>query len=243
MNAEPPPATGASLAPEPGPVRPARWWAAAAFSWVGGGLAGASILTAWWTIYLPTTGMITFRPGGTLLLFSVRPTESIVVPYASVGAGPIEALYEAILALGIGLLGLGLLLGFLAALVPLGRLRGPASREIVRKLLVAAVVTSAFALAVAPALQPILAQRSSQMSLGLCSATNDTSVSPCHSFWGSGAGGDGLLVWGADVGWFLMLVALVFNLAALIAALPKRTKPLPPPAALAPAPGPVGPTP
>jgi hypothetical protein len=204
---------------------------------VAAALAGASAVSAWWTIFTSTGGEISFRPGGTFYLYSTRVTDSAVVPFASVGLGPVEALCESILVLAVALLVLGALLGILAALSVLGRLRAPAARTAVRRLLVLAVVTAVFAVAVAPILQPTLAERSSQ-GLGLCTATNGSSASPCHSFWGTGMGSAGHIAWGADVGWFLMLVAAVFFLLALLVALPSKPAPTPPQLADWPAPTP-----
>jgi hypothetical protein len=229
-------------APPRGPPEPpsaARRLFSAAFAVTAAILAGISAFTVWWTFSIPSSGVVLdFRPGEYFYAFQVMSNISLRIPFASAGYGPLEGLYVALLALALGLLVFGLLVGGLMVVSALGKLRNPAAHTTLRNLAVVLVVVAVFALAVAPSLQPTLAGRSSPGLIDLCTLSNNTSQTPCNSFWGTGVGSSGPVAWGGNVGWYLMLVAALFFLVSLVTWLPRRPKAVvsPVPAAVVPAP-------
>ncbi len=236
--ADAPPAAPVLTRGPPEPPSATRRVVAATLAIAAGVLAGVSAFTSWWTLYISTSSAIlSFRPGGDLYIYSTSSAASVTLPYAAIGFGPIEGLYESIWALAIGLLVLGAILGGLMLVSALGRLRGPGTHKILRNVAVFAVIVSVLLVAVGPSLQPTLAGRSSKSLLDFCTVSN-TSENPCKSYWGSGNSSGGGVTWGADVGWYLGLTAALLFFVSFLLWLPRRPKLLllPPAAAQAPAP-------
>jgi hypothetical protein len=195
------------MAPMP-PARPShngRNLAAGAILLVGGILALVSIFVSWW--YLSESGgTVNFLPG-TSASGTFGGTTSTLT-YSTLGIGWVGGLYIAILALAIVVGVLALVAGILGVIGGAGAL--PARHSgLVRGLAVAVVVIAIAAIAVAPGLQPWAFHQTPNS--GACTNFN-SGGSPCSSFWGSGNGDS----WGAGVGWYLMIGALVLGLVGLI---------------------------
>jgi hypothetical protein len=192
-----------------------RRWASAAMSWTAAALSGFSAFLAWWTVVIPSDSSISFRPGENFAILLYTTGTSSSIPYAWVAWSPIEALYVSVFALAGSLLVLGAISGTLLALTALGRVRAGSVRVPLRTLLLVTLLLSVFAVAIVPALQPALVDRSGIAVVDLCNIMG-ASPGPCHSFWGSAQSSSGVISWGPDDGWFVMLAAVVFYLVSLL---------------------------
>jgi hypothetical protein len=181
---------------------------------LGAGLCEVfSTFTNWWTLHSDLSGGITigFLPGGTLhdTVGGVTSDYS----YASEGLGPMAGLYGGVLALLIVLIVLAVGSGVIALYAGWGRLGDSTSHGTVHRLILAELVLAAAVLLATVFLQPAL-WRSTDPG-GICGAfTSPQSV--CTAFWGTGTSATASLIWGASLGWYLLLGAVVPLVAALL---------------------------
>jgi succinate dehydrogenase/fumarate reductase cytochrome b subunit len=181
---------------------------ASVFSLIAGVLAAASTALGWWAV--SATGgsgaTIWFLPGSSLAATVGGSSETVT--YASVQLGPVEALYEAVLAIAIVLAIFALVVGILLLLSAIGKIRNPARYTTLRNLIVVVTIVSLFLVVMVPALQETAISRSGNTGAGLCDLAT-SSTNPCTAFWGSSASGGNNYSWGADVGWYLVLSATI----------------------------------
>ncbi len=197
---------------------------------------------SWWGFSATGNGageVIQFYPGSTFwTTTSTAGTSSAL--YAASQFVHVGQLYEAILGIGI----LAAIAGFVAtALGYLGVLAGPRGRAVGRFSFLFALTGFLAAL-----ILPILAAGGQPGALktdgaaiaggGAC----PSGASPCNSFWGSLSAGGVTAGWGADVGWYLAVAAVVLFFFALWQLWASRGQPWapapswsPPPAAAGPA--------
>ena len=132
-----------------------RRFVSAILALIAGILGGISTVTAWWTdsFTSPSSASeIHFLPGGSLTGTSSGGTVS--ASYAGLGFGPVGALYEAILAMALAVMVLGLIGGIVGLLASWGRLRNPNRNGMVRGMLVVVLVIALFSVIIVPSLQP-----------------------------------------------------------------------------------------
>lgn len=205
---------------------------------VAGIVTGVSMLTAWWSASLATAdGVLTvsFLPGDSLTASGQGYSGSAT--YSSLGWGQVGGLYEGILAFGIVAMILSFIGGVLGLLWSFGKLRGPSKGYSAQMLMVGVVIVSLAIVVLVPVVQPATLSNNSN---GTCQASAG-SGSPCSSFWGSVTDPNGTSTWGADVGWYLEVGAIVLLIAASVAWELSRNEPwvpasLPVPAGLGPDP-------
>jgi len=186
----------------------------ASLAFVCGILAAVSALSAWWTWsndgMFHTSGTVHFLPGGSSFgtLYGYSGSQS----YAAADLGPVGALYEGVLAGVLTVTVLSFVVGIVALLASLGKVRDPARHTTVRNALIVSLVVILSLVILVPALQPGLFNGSDPADcyhLG-------TGTTPCNSFWGSASGAGGTSSWGADSGWYLGVTTVVLLIAALI---------------------------
>jgi hypothetical protein len=174
---------------------------------VAGVLAGASTGVAWWTDYQSSV-YINFLPGGSLM--GGGGSGTVTATYASLGLGPVGALYEAVLAMALAVTVLALLAGILGVFGSLGKLRSPKHNGRIRGLLIVVLIVALVSVVLVPIAQPYALSQSS----GGCSGFG--SESPCNTFWGAGATGGTGSSWGANAGYYLTVASVVLLLAGLV---------------------------
>jgi hypothetical protein len=179
-----------------------------------GVIAAVSAFSAWWTWSVTATGYGTvavhFLPGNTLSgrVFGTAATNE----YAGAGLGQTGALYEGVLAGAMAVMVLCFIAGIVTLLAALGKVRNPARHSTLRNTLVVPLYILLVLVVIVPVLQPSLIDRDSP---GLCSDLG-TKATPCNSFWGSVHPSGGSSEWGADVGWYLAVSAVVLLIAAIV---------------------------
>jgi len=175
---------------------------------IAGVLSGISATLAWWTDSFGS-GNIHFLPGGSLTGSGVGGT--VTASYASVGFGPVGALYEFVLAAALTLLVLALITGALAVFGSLNRIPSLNRKGTVRGLVITVLLISLAVTVIVPTVQPYTLSKSS----GGCAA-GWSPQSPCSSFWGAGTQSGTSYTWGADAGFYLMVATVVLLVAALV---------------------------
>jgi hypothetical protein len=189
-------------------------------------LAGISLGSSWWTISTVedgTTGYIYFLPGSSAGFNEAG--NSGTQSYTSGELNNTGMLFQALFYLIVGALAVaavGCVLAFVCALH-----RAPKSSWST-----GAAATSVAALALAlvgvvlvPAVEPSLFAKDNPDNI--CGAFQGAgSNSPCTTFWGSLTTTHGTVTWGADLGWYLMVIALVFLVAAFVLWFSARKQPL-----------------
>jgi len=175
---------------------------------IAGVLSGVSATVAWWTDSFSSSN-IHFLPGGSLTGSGSGGT--VTESYAAYGIGPVEALYEFAFAAALALMVLALIAGILGVIGSLNRIRNPIRKGTVRGIVITVLVVSLALTIIVPAVQPYALSKSS----GGC-APGWNPQSPCDSFWGSGSQSGTSYTWGADAGFYLMVVTVVLLVAALV---------------------------
>jgi hypothetical protein len=178
-------------------------------------LAGVSLGTSWWTISVndgPDSGSIYFLPGN-----SVSSTENGVSSsqtYTSTDLNETGTLFQSVFYAVLGVLVLSAL-GAVFALVTAFHRRARAGWG--TAVVISVVVALALALvsvALVPAVEPSLFSKDNPSNIcGEFQGTGDNS--PCTTYWGSITTSHGTITWGADLGWYTLIAALVFVVAAL----------------------------
>ena len=179
-------------------------------------LLATSMGVSWWGASVSGGGHATvlgFDPGSAFTVQSGS-NSSAQQSYISVGLVHVGQLYEAVL--GIGLL--ATVAGLVSVVLSyLGAFAVFKSRRILPFTLVITLISLASA-AILPGLvalgQPgaFNADNTSGFGRSACGP----SPSPCTGFWGSVSAGGSTVSWGADVGWYLAIVAAVLLLVGLL---------------------------
>jgi hypothetical protein len=178
-------------------------------------MLAASMGVSWWGASVSGGGhalVLGFMPGSSY--FSENGSTTASQTYVSDGLVHVGQLYEAILGLGL----LAMLAGFLAALLGfLGAFGSLRSRKFLPVSLTITLVSF-----VATLITPILAALgqpsafNADSTSGFGSSSCGPSPNPCTSFWGSMSQGGFTVSWGADVGWYLAIAAVVLLLVAFL---------------------------
>jgi hypothetical protein len=178
-------------------------------------LLAVSLGVSWWGASASGGGHATvlgFLPGASYQLEAGA--NSSTQSYVAAGLVHVGQLYEAILAVGVLAVLVGLATSLLSYLGALGVFR--TRRMLPFTLLfgfVSLVLTAALP-AMAAAGQPGAFSADSTDGFGGSGCGN--SPNPCTSFWGSLKAGGITVSWGADVGWYLAIVAAVLLVLALL---------------------------
>ncbi len=162
---------------------------------------------AWWSDSFPSS-IVYFLPGGSLTGSGSSGTATAT--YASVGFGPVGALYESVLAMALAVTVLTLIGGSVGVVAAWGKIRNPRGKGMLRGLIISGLVVALASLIIVPPLQPYTLSQSS----GGCSGYG--SESPCNSFWGAGATGGVSSSWGANLGFYLMAAAAILLVVSLL---------------------------
>lgn len=193
-------------APQPGTVRPATPGRRRRLFGAIGGLGAAALtalsaLTPWWftsTSTGATSSQALFYPGGSL--YAGGGGSGGFTTYAAEGLGPVGALYVSVLVLAVVVA----LLAAAAGLMLLVGRRSP-RHALARIALVVAMVVGALLVIAVPAAQPDLYRAANPG--GGCSTLGSPNV--CDSFWGSMSAAGRSVSWGAGLGWWLDLAAVI----------------------------------
>jgi hypothetical protein len=188
--------------------------------------AGVSLGLSWWTISSSddgSTSSVYFLPGSNVGVSAPGTTGS--VSYTSVGLNNTGVLFDALsfLVIGIVLLSaVGAILAFLTTIHPNPRKSWSSGTE---TLSILGVVLALLSVVLVPLATPY---EFAKDNLGnVCSdASSAGTESPCTSFWGSVMTSRGTETWGGDVGWYLMIVATVLLVVALVGWYSARREPL-----------------
>ncbi len=174
-----------------------------------------SMAVSWWGFSSTGAGAsetIQFYPGSTYWTASSA-AGTVSALYTTGGLVHVGQLYEAILGLGVT----AAIAGFVAtALGYLGVLAGPRGRAAARYTFLFALVGFVAAIVLPPlaaGAQPgaLTTDGTATGGGGGCPSGS----SPCSSFWGSLSANGVHVGWGADVGWYLAVVAIVLFFLAL----------------------------
>jgi len=200
---------------------------AAAIALVAGICSGISAFSAWWTLSASGTysGTINFLPGDSLKgAFS---GSSSTQTYASNGIGQVGALYEGVLAMTIVVMAIAFIAGIIGVILAVAKSRSQSTSRAFLGLSTVVIVVSLVAVLLVALAQPsIIAQHPA----GSCGGYPGVKT-PCNSFWGSVSGNGETVTWGADVGWYLEIVALVLGIAAFVVWRLSRPEPIEAPGA------------
>jgi hypothetical protein len=176
-----------------------------------------AMLVSWWGITLTdggTTASVNFLPGSSYSSSGTYKggTFSGSGTYASANLSGVGILYETVL--GAGLTSTiaafaGMTLGFASASGTL-RLRRPVG-------VADSLTTLSFVFALVLPILVVFAQPwAYNTDTSTAGASCGGGSNPCNSFWGSAASGGTTATWGADVGWYLVVVASILLLGALV---------------------------
>jgi hypothetical protein len=200
--------------PSPGgrPAVNGKHVAAGALFLIAGAMTLASTVVAWWQLSIAGSGVsasVLFLPGWNVHTSGLTATPS-TSSYASMGLGPVGGVYLGILALAVVTGILEVVAGVLGLIAGAGRIKRNRT-GLVKGLVVSAVVLAVAAVALGPALQPWAFGDSTSNA---CSGLSGTTY--CNSFWGSQTTSGVTRTWGATVGWYLVLGALILGIIGLL---------------------------
>ncbi len=167
--------------------------------------------SAWWSAGLSGafTGSLDFLPGGSYQTNSGGMTQTET--YTSANLDTVGTLYQTIYGLGLAALVIAAVGAIFAFLGATGKVRDARTHNVVRGFAIFTFSAMLVAVLVAPLVQPYAFS-----SAPVVNCTGSTGPNPCHSFWGSSSNASESVGWGANVGWYLGLGALVLTLLSLV---------------------------
>ncbi len=204
-----------------GPRNPYRL-TASLLAFGGGVLGGVSAVLPWWTFTAKSGGIsvaLSLLPGSSFTATENQTTVSYT--YAAQSLNSVGYLYEGVLAFALATLALGILTGVFGLLGVFGRYGSTDRGRAARNWAVTGACVSVIAVVLLVAVQPYAISRGPD---GLCPSGGGL-TSPCNSFWGSQSVSAASISWGAAIGWYLELGAVIALTAGLVLWLAARNQP------------------